>query len=76
MSGKTIIELAVDLSAGVITSELIRKTYGDSVLTSVLSIGAGIGVGVVANQALKVLDDHTGIVSDLGSLVDDVFSIF
>ena len=73
MPGKTVVELAADLAAGAITQQAIRNIYGDSMLTAVLGIGGGV---VAANAALEWLDRETGIVSDLGSVVDDIFSIF
>lgn len=76
MSGKTVVELAADLAAGAITQQAIRNIYGDSMLTAVLGIGCGVVTGVAANAALEWLDRETGIVSDLGSVVDDIFSIF
>ena len=76
MSGKTVVELASDLAAGAITQQAIRSIYGDSVLTTVLSIGGGVVAGIAANTAMEWLDSETGIVSDLGSVVDDIFSIF
>ena len=76
MSGKTVVKLAADLAAGAITQQAIRNIYGDSMLTAVLGIGGGIVAGVAANAALEWLDKETGIVSDLGSVVDDIFSIF
>lgn len=76
MSGKTVVELAADLAAGAITQQAIRNIYGDSMLTAVLGIGGGVVAGVAANAALEWLDRETGIVSDLGSVVDDIFSIF
>lgn len=80
MQGKTAVELAADLAAGTITQQAIRSVYGDSMLTAVLGIGGGIVAGVAANAALEWLDRETGIVSDLGNVVDDVvggiFSIF
>lgn len=76
MNGKDVVKLAADLAAGSITTDLIREKYGDGMLTAVLGIGAGIGVGVLTNSALDVLDKHTGIVSDVGGLIDDVFDLF
>ena len=76
MPGKTVVELAADLAAGAITQQAIRSVYGDSMLTAVLGIGGGVVAGVAANAALEWLDRETGIVSDLGSVVDDIFSIF
>lgn len=76
MSGKTVVELAADLAAGAITQQAIRDIYGDSMLTTVLGIGGGVVAGIAANTAMEWLDRETGIVSDLGSVVDDIFSIF
>lgn len=76
MDGKQIVALATDLAAGSITAGVIKDQYGDGVLTSVLAIAAGFGVGALTHTALNIVDEHTGIVSDLGSLVDDVLSIF
>ena len=76
MPGKTVVELAADLAAGAITQQAIRNIYGDSMLTAVLGIGGGVVAGVAANAALEWLYRETGIVSDLGRVVDDIFSIF
>ena len=74
--GKSVVELAADLAAGLITEKTIKQLYGDTMLTTVLGIGGGIAAGYFADAALKVLDRETGIVSDLGSLVDDVLDLF
>lgn len=76
MNGKDITKLAADLGAGYITQEYIRATYGSSVLTAVLGVAGGVAAGVASNYLLDMLDKETGIVSDIGSLVDDVFSVF
>lgn len=76
MLGKTVVELAADLAAGLITEDMIRDSLGEGVLASVLALGGGFVAGAAMGEALKVFDRHTGIVSDLGSVVDDVFSIF
>lgn len=76
MTGKEIIKLAADLAAGSITADIIKEQYGDGVLSSVLAIGGGIGAGIVTNAALDLLDKETGIVSDVGSLIDDVIDLF
>mgnify|MGYP000287630006 CR=1 FL=1 len=76
MDGKQIIKLAADLAAGGITANAIRDHYGEGVLSAVLSISGGAIAGIAVNKALDVLDDHTGIVSDLGSVVDDVVDTF
>lgn len=74
--GKSAVELAADLAAGLITEKTIKQLYGDTMLSTVLGIGGGIAVGYIADAALKTLDRETGIVSDLGSLVDDVLDLF
>lgn len=76
MQGKTAVELAADLAAGAVTQQAIRSIYGDSMLTAVLGIGGGIVAGVATNYLLEALDRETGIVSGLGDMVSDVFSIF
>ena len=76
MDGKDIIKLAADFSAGSITAAAIKETYGEGILSTVAAIAGGSIAGVVTNSLIDVVDRETGIVSDLGSLVDDVFSIF
>lgn len=76
MDGKDIIKLAVDLAAGSITADAIKEEFGEGVLSSVLALGGGLGVGLLTNAALDTIDKHTGIVSDVGSLVDDVVDTF
>lgn len=76
MEGKNMVKLAADFSAGAITAEIIRKRYGDSVLTSVLALVGASVAGVATNIALEVLDEHTGIVSGVGGVIDDVFDLF
>lgn len=76
MDGKDIIKLAAEFAAGGVTADAIKEHYGEGVLSSVLAIGGGIGAGYVVGKALDVVDDHTGIVSDLGGLIDDVFDLF
>lgn len=75
-TGTDIVKLAADLAAGSITTDIIKEKFGEGVLASVLSIGGGIGVGVGVNYLLDAIDRETGIVSDVGSLVDDVLDIF
>jgi hypothetical protein len=76
MNGKDIVKLSADLAAGSITADFIKEKYGDTVLSTVLGVGAGIGVGMLTNKALDVLDRETGIVSDVGGLIDDVLDLF
>lgn len=76
MNGKDIVKLAADLAAGGITANAIRDHYGEGVLSAVLAISGGAIAGIAVNKALDVLDDHTGIVGDLGSVVDDVIGTF
>lgn len=76
MIGKTIVELAADLAAGAITQQAIRNMYGDGILTAVLGIGGGVAAGFAANAALEWVNKETGIVDDIGGLIDDVLSIF
>lgn len=76
MEGKQVVKLAAELAAGVITADYISSLYGKGVLAQVLGIGAGTASSSVVGSMLDAVDRETGIVSDLGSLVDDVFSIF
>ena len=76
MDGKSVVMLAADLAAGSISAHKIKEVYGDGILASVLAIGGGAVTGLAVNAALEYLDDETGIVSDIGSVIDDVFSIF
>lgn len=76
LKGRTAIELAADLSAGLITEDLIKEQLGEGMLSSVLAVGGGLVAGGLASYGLHTIDKHTGIISDLSSVVDDVFSIF
>ena len=76
LSGKSIVELSADLAAGYITSNMIKDQLGPGILSSVISFGGGIAAGVLANKALEMINDETGIIDDLGEVVDDFFSIF
>jgi hypothetical protein len=76
MNGTDIVKLAVDLGTGAITASAIEEMYGEGVLGSVLALAGGSIAGVAAHGALNVIDQHTGIVSDVGSLIDDVFDLF
>ena len=76
MNGKDIVKLAVDLTAGSITANAIKEQYGEGVLSSVMALVGGGLAGVLANSALDLLDKETGLVSDVGSVVDDVIDTF
>lgn len=80
LSGKSIAELAADLAAGYITQNAIKQQLGGGILASVLGFGGGIAAGIAANYALEALNDETGIVDDIGDVLDDVagsiFSLF
>lgn len=76
MDGKSIVMLAADLAAGSITADIIHEKYGGGVLASVLAIGGGSIAGAVTHGVLETVDRHTGIVSDVGGLVDDVIDTF
>lgn len=76
MDGKDIVKLAADFAVGGITADAIKERYGDGVLSSVLALGGGIGAGYLTGKALDVVDEHTGIVSDIGSVIDDVLDLF
>jgi hypothetical protein len=72
MQGKDIVKLAADLGAGYITEQAIQAKYGSAILALVLAAGAGYAV----NSALDAIDEETGIISDIGGVVDDILSIF
>lgn len=76
MNGKQLIMLAADFAAGGITADMIQDQYGDGVLSSVLAIAGGSIAGVVTNGVLEAIDRETGIISDVGSVVDDVIDTF
>lgn len=70
MDGKDIAKLAVDFSAGSITAAAIKRQYGDGVFATVAALAAGGVAGLVTDAALDVLDEHTGVVSAAGSVID------
>lgn len=72
MQGKDIVKLAADLGAGYITEQAIQAKYGSAILSLVVAAG----VGYLANEVIEAFDNETGIVSDIGSLVDDILDIF
>ena len=71
--GKVAIMLAADLAAGTITADAIKSQYGDSMLTEVLSIGGGLLAAGATTALLEVIDSQTGIISEVGEVIDDVF---
>lgn len=76
MEGKDIVKLAAEFAAGGITANTISEKFGDGVLGLVLGIAGGSVAGAATGALLDVVDRETGIVSDIGGLVDDIFSIF
>jgi uncharacterized membrane protein YeiH len=76
MDGTSIVKLAADLAVGAITADQIKDHFGEGVLSSVLAIGGGAVAGIATQAALSLLDEHTGIVSDVGGLVDDFMDLF
>lgn len=76
MDGKEIVKLAAEFATGAVTADYISEQYGDGVLGAVLGIVGGTAVGGITGSLLDAADKETGIVSDVGGLVDDVFSIF
>lgn len=76
MDGKSIAIVAADFAVGGITASAIQESYGEGVLGAVLALAGGSIAGLATNAALSVVDRETGIVSDVGGLIDDVFSIF
>ena len=76
MNGKSVVKLASDFAAGAITEEAIKRIYGDNVWGAVLGIAGGFATGILADTLLESFDESTGLISDLGSVVDDVFDLF
>lgn len=76
MDGKEIVKLAAEFATGAVTADFISEQYGDGVLGAVLGIVGGTVAGGITGSLLDVVDRETGIVSDIGGLVDDIFSIF
>lgn len=76
LKGKAIAELSADLAAGYITERMIKEQLGDGVLNSVLAIEGGFLGAALATYALDAINEETGIMDDIGSVVDDIFSIF
>lgn len=74
--GKDVVELAVDAAVGTTVAGVIEESLGEGILSDVLSVSAGMVAGGVTHKALKIIDDETDIVSDVGGLMDDVLSIF
>ena len=71
MQGKELIKLAADFSAGTVTASYIKQTYGDGVMSTVAALAAGGVVGLLTDAAIDALDEHTGVVSAAGSVVDE-----
>lgn len=76
ITGKNAVELAAMLAVGAVTAEAIEEELGGDMLATVLGLTGGAVGGSLAVAALRELDRSTGIVSDVGGLVDDVLSIF
>lgn len=70
MQGRELVKLAADFSAGTVTAAYIKRVYGDGVLSTVAALAAGGLAGLAIDKAIDVVDDHTGIVSAAGSVVD------
>lgn len=76
MQGKELVKLAADFSAGTVTAAYIKQQYGEGVLSTVAALAAGGVVGLATDKALDVLDEHTGVVSAAGDVVDTALSPF
>ena len=76
MNGTDIIKLAADLTVGAISADAIKEQFGEGVLSSVLAIAGGSVAGAVTHGLLNAIDKETGIVSDVGGVVDDVIDTF
>jgi hypothetical protein len=76
MEGRDIVKLAAEFAAGSISADHIKSVYGEGVLSSVLALSGGALTGIATGALLDLVDRETGIVSDVGSLVDDVLDLF
>jgi len=80
MEGKELIKLAADFSAGTATAAMIKRQYGDGVFATVAALAAGGITGLLTDAVIDTVDEHTGLLSAAGSVVDDVvgsvFSLF
>jgi len=76
MSGKDILTGLIDLGVGAATGNVVSEKL-DGGLTGLLG---GAIVGSVAagltNELVKKVNDETGIIDDVGGLIDDVFDLF
>jgi hypothetical protein len=76
MDGKDIVKLAAEFAAGGITADAISEQYGEGVLSTILAIAGGTVAGAATGVALDVLDEYTGVVSGVGSVIDDITGWF
>lgn len=70
MEGRELVKLAADFSAGTVTAAFIKQQYGEGVLSTVAALAAGGITGLAVDKAIDVLDNHTGVVTAAGSVVD------
>lgn len=70
MEGREIVKLAADFSAGTVTASYIKQVYGEGVLSTVAALAAGGIAGIAVDKLIDLVDDHTGVVTAAGSVVD------
>lgn len=70
MNGRELTKLAIDFSAGAVTAAAIKRQYGDGVFATVAALAAGGVTGLLADAAIEVVDDHTGLLTAAGKVVD------
>lgn len=76
----TLTTLAAGFAAGNITESYIRENFGDSAFGQVAALVGGGVVGSVVGgaahgligEALKTVDDHTGLVSMADDVIDSL----
>lgn len=70
LNGKNITkEVIVGATSAAVASQASQAS------TVVGTVIAGTATGVVVNKAIDVIDEHTGIVSDIGDVADDLIDV-
>jgi len=70
MEGRELVKLAADFSAGTVTAAYIKQTFGEGVFSTVAALAAGGVAGLVTDALVETVDQHTGVVSAAGKVVD------
>ena len=76
MNGNDVITGLIDLGVGAATGDLVSEKLGGGI--GGLLGGAVVGsiAGGLTNELVKKVNNETGIIDDLGGLLDDVFDLF